>query len=495
VATPVWSVLFVLGAGLSLGASWLLVVRLERLGERLGLSEALLGVVAALAADAPEITSAVTALLHHDTGVGAGVVLGSNVFNLAALLGLGAMVAGKIALHRRVVLLSGAVAVWVAAGCLLTTLGVVGPGIGLLLVCAVLVPYVALLGVNRERLARLPLPAAWNRWLADAVHEEERELDEAIAPTRGTWRDGAVAVLALVLVLGASVTMEQAATTVGTRLGMAQIITGGLALAIVTSLPNAVAAVYLAARGRGAAVLSTALTSNALNVAVGLLLPGALLGLGPREGTGILVAAWYTGLTIAALLFAYADRGLRRSEGVFIITGYLVFVAVLLAAVHTGIIRTPLALWPALGFALVCAGLLAARRAGSAQVEGSDGDGSGPGRSGRQSLLPGWTTTRIWQTSLLLSLLVAACDAATGRHLILIGALIVGPCCALLTGRWVPTALAGVWALGLGTLTAVPDGIWASAEQFTFLAAVAAVTVVSTLSAGLIQRLRTTARP
>ena len=492
-STLVWSVLFFLGAGLSLGASWLLVVRLERLGERIGLSEALLGVVAALAADAPEITSAVTALLHHDTGVGAGVVLGSNVFNLAALLGLGAVVAGKIALHRRVVLLSGAVAVWVAAGCLLTTLGVVGPGIGLLLVCAVLVPYVALLGINRERLSRLPLPAAWTRWLTVAVHEEELELDEAIAPSRGTWRDGAVALLALVLVLGASVTMEQAATTVGARLGIAQIITGGLVLAIVTSLPNAVAAVYLAARGRGAAVLSTALTSNALNVAVGLLLPGALLGLGPREGTGILVAAWYTGLTIAALLFAYADRGLRRPEGIAVIAGYLVFVAVLLAAVHTGIIRTGLALWPALGFALVCAGLLAARRAGPAQID----DASGPvaGRARPQSLLPGWTITRIWQTSLLLSLLVAACDAATGRHLILIGALIVGPCCALLTGRWIPTALAGLWALGLGTLTAVPDGIWATAEQFTFLTAVAVVTVVSTLSAGLIQWWRTTAHP
>jgi cation:H+ antiporter len=487
----VWSVLFVLGAGLSLGASWLLVVRLERLGERLGLSEALLGVVAALAADAPEITSAVTALLHHDTGVGAGVVLGSNVFNLAALLGLGAMVAGKIALHRRVVLMSGVVAVWVAAGCLLTTLGVVGPGIGLLLVCAVLVPYVAVLGVTRERLVRLPLPAAWTRWLADAVHEEELELDEAIVPARGTWRDGAVALLALVLVLGASVTMEQAATTVGTRLGIAQIITGGLVLAIVTSLPNAVAAVYLAARGRGAAVLSTALTSNALNVAVGLLLPGALLGLGPREGTGILVAAWYTGLTIAALLFAYADRGLRRPEGIAIIAGYLVFVAVLLAAVHTGVIQTGLALWPALGFALVCAGLLATRRAHSAQAD--DGDSPDPAGDGRQSLLPGWTITRIWQTSLLLSLFVATCDAVTGRHLILIGALIVGPCCALLTGRWVPTALAGLWALGLGTATAVPDGIWATAEQYTFLAAVAIVTAVSTLSAGLIQWRRTTA--
>ena len=80
--------LFLLAACVSLATSWLLVSRLERVGERLGLSEALLGMVAALAADAPEITSAVTALLTHQQRVGAGVVIGSNVFNLAALLGL-----------------------------------------------------------------------------------------------------------------------------------------------------------------------------------------------------------------------------------------------------------------------------------------------------------------------------------------------------------------------------------------------------------------------
>src|SRR5215831_8086431 len=96
--------LFVAGAAVSLSTSYVLVTRLERIGERLGLSEALLGVVAALAADAPEITSALAA---HQSKIGAGVIIGSNVFNLAALLGLGAVVAGGIALHRRVVLLGG----------------------------------------------------------------------------------------------------------------------------------------------------------------------------------------------------------------------------------------------------------------------------------------------------------------------------------------------------------------------------------------------------
>ena len=82
---------FVAGSALSLCASWLLVSLIERTGNRLGVTEAMLGLVAAVAADAPEITASVSALLGHQPDVGSGVVVGSNVFNLAALVGLGAV--------------------------------------------------------------------------------------------------------------------------------------------------------------------------------------------------------------------------------------------------------------------------------------------------------------------------------------------------------------------------------------------------------------------
>src|SRR5262245_66512014 len=45
---------------------------------------------------------------------------------------------------------------------------------------------------------------------------------------------------------------ERAATTLGTHFGIPDIIIGGVVLAAVTSLPNSVAAVYLAARVRQA---------------------------------------------------------------------------------------------------------------------------------------------------------------------------------------------------------------------------------------------------
>jgi cation:H+ antiporter len=323
-------VAFVLGAVVSLATSWVLVIRLERVGERLGLSEALLGMVAALAADAPEITASVTALVHHQRTVSAGVVIGSNVFNLAALLGLGAVVAGRIALHRKVVVLGGAVGMLVAVACLLAVDGVLSADVALAVVLVVLIPYLLVLSVDHAVLGRLRLPPRWAGWLTAAIVEEESDLDLAVRPRHGTKADAFVASLALVVVVVASTAMEQGASALGRHYDVADIVVGGLVLAAVTSLPNAVAAVYLAGKGRGAAALSTALNSNTINVTAGLLIPATLIGLAKPNGSGLLVAGWYVGLTALTLTLAYIDRGLRRAAGCLIIAGYAAFVALLL---------------------------------------------------------------------------------------------------------------------------------------------------------------------
>ena len=352
---------FLAGTAISLSASYLLVTRLERVGERIGLSEGLLGVVAALAGDAPEITAAVTALSLHQGKVGAGVIIGSNVFNLAALLGLGAVVAGQIALHRKVVLLGGVVGLWISVVCLVTVFGLIPAAAGLAAVLAALIPYLIVLGSGRARLARLPLARRWADWLAVAVSQEEAELIEVIHPRHGRARDIAEAVAALTVVVAASVAMERAATLLGSHFAIPQIVTGGIVLAAVTSLPNSVAAVYLASRGRGAAMLSTTLNSNALNVAAGLLLPATIIGLGPPTGESGRIAVWYLLLTLIALAFAYRYSGVSRAVGALIIGAYLVFVGTLLSvagAAHLG----PVAATIPAGVVVACSGAVLARR-------------------------------------------------------------------------------------------------------------------------------------
>ena len=323
---------FVFGAMVSLATSFVLVVRLERVGERLGLSEALLGIVAAFAANAPEITSSISALAQGNKSIGAGVVVGSNVFNLAALLGLGALVAGFIKLHRRVILLGGAVALWISLCCVAAVSGLAPVAACLVAAAAALGPYLAILGVHRSTLLRLPLPSRWRLWLAASVDEEEMELTDAIRPQRGRPVDAAVAATALIVVVVASIAMELGATSLGHHFHIADAVIGGLVLAAVTSLPNAVAAVHLAAQDRGAAALSTALNSNNLNVVVGLLIPGVILGIAGTSGLGVLTALWYLSLTAIALVLAYVASGLGRWAGGAIVAGYVGFVISLITA-------------------------------------------------------------------------------------------------------------------------------------------------------------------
>jgi hypothetical protein len=103
-------------------------------------------------------------------------------------------------------------------------------------------------------------------------------------------------------------------------------------------------------------------------------------------------------------------------------------------------------------------------------------------------VLPGWDTGRLWKLTLITCSAIAACDAATGPHLILIGLLAAGPCCALLTARWALTATASCYALALGAILGVPDHIFATTAQYALLAAVAAAGTAATAGAALLQR-------
>src|SRR5207244_804377 len=124
-------------------------------------TEAMLGLLAALAADGPEITSAVTAMARGQGSVGVGIIFGSNAFNLAALLGLAALIAGRIAFHRTVVLFEGFVAAAMVVVSAAVILGLFPAAVGLLIALLVLVPYLVISGVRRRALRGLPVSRRW----------------------------------------------------------------------------------------------------------------------------------------------------------------------------------------------------------------------------------------------------------------------------------------------------------------------------------------------
>src|SRR3954453_1963954 len=116
--------LFFASLAVTLAAAAFFARRLDRIGLRLGLPETLLGLLTALAADAPEVSSAIAALVRGKPDVGVGVVLGSNVFNVAAMIGLSAVLCGRIRIRRQALAIEGAVgiAATVIAGALILKL-------------------------------------------------------------------------------------------------------------------------------------------------------------------------------------------------------------------------------------------------------------------------------------------------------------------------------------------------------------------------------------
>jgi cation:H+ antiporter len=309
VSTAVAAIVFVAGLVLSLGASEFLVRGFGRLGTNMGLAAGLVGLLTALGADAPEISSAVTALATGAKDVGLGVILGSNLFNLAALFGFSAVVARRVSFRRVLLALDGGVALWatlVVGAMLLLRLA---PIIALVLVLVVFLSYVALLAAK------------------PGVIQGDLEGSQG---ANGSWVPVWWIVPSIMAIIAGSVAMVSGALTLGDDWHLSRIFLGAVALAAITSLPNAYAATRLALSGNGTAVASLAFNSNTLNLLAGVSLPAVLIGgLASAPGAAADIA-WLIGLTVVAIALGYIGRGLTRWSGLALIVGYLVFVVALL---------------------------------------------------------------------------------------------------------------------------------------------------------------------
>jgi hypothetical protein len=87
---------------------------------------------------------------------------------------------------------------------------------------------------------------------------------------------------------------------------------------------------------------------------------------------------------------------------------------------------------------------------------------------------------------------VGVVDAIDGRHIILIGLLVIGPGMAIATARTRPTALVSLWAIGFAIALGSPDGIWGTHLEFQYAGAVTVMALISTGVAFLLQHRRCT---
>jgi len=322
--------LFVASVTLMLLASAWFARRLDHIGLRLGLPEALLGLLTALAADAPEISSAISALLQHEHAVAVGVVVGSNAFNIAAMLGLSAVVTARVRGRHEALELEAFVGLWLVAVTLAVVAGGLGATTGAVLVAAVAVPYVVLLAAGPRFARRLPLGVAESRFVRRSFGEEHRRA-RPLDSHREAGRLAATLLAALVVIVAGSVGAVRSATDLAHSWSVPQALVGVIVLAILTSLPNAWTGVRFGLQQRGSALISETLNSNSINIVAGLSVPAALGTLGAFSGLAVFDLAWLLGMTAAALVLFGKRDGAGRTAGAFLIVLYLAFLAVQIA--------------------------------------------------------------------------------------------------------------------------------------------------------------------
>src|SRR4051794_18344596 len=209
----------------SLGASLVFGRKIDRVSERLGVSEGLHGILTALGADAPEISTAIAAVASSHEDAGIGVVIGASTFNLAALLGLSALIAGRVAIHRHGLLLNGVAGLAVVGIGTALVLGAIGATAATILIVAVFVPYAVLLALRPGRV----------RGRLGAALQEEAEDMRTERARPATLVDGLAIVPCLVAIVAASIGLVKSGTALGDHWGLSDVVVGTLILASLTT--------------------------------------------------------------------------------------------------------------------------------------------------------------------------------------------------------------------------------------------------------------------
>jgi cation:H+ antiporter len=323
--------LFIASLAVTLVAARLFARRLDRLGVRLGFPEAVIGLLTALAADGPEISAALFALVKQANSVGVGVIVGSNTFNIAAMIGVSGLLTGGIWISRRTLVLEGGAAVAITVIAMSVLFSWIPPAVSVVLAACVVVPYLLVvlrIPWSREAAVRGPRTAEEQAPLRAPATRSDPASRSSPDPTHHLL---GLIVLDVTLIVLASAAMVQAAIALGDDLEISRALLGTLILAPLTSVPNAITGIRLGLARRSTALVAELFNSNTINLGAGVIVPALFVTLGTLTVAGKVQVAWLMGMTALTVLLLARRRGIGRAEACCLIALYGGFVASTLA--------------------------------------------------------------------------------------------------------------------------------------------------------------------
>ncbi|CAN5622908.1 calcium/sodium antiporter [soil metagenome] len=323
---------FLVGLAAVVAGAELLVRGASRAAAALGISPLVIGLtVVAYGTSAPELAVSLSASASGRPDLAVANVVGSNVFNVLAIVGLCAVVA-PVAARARVVRREIPVMVVVT----LAFVGLAADGAVTRLDGVLLLVGMVVLAWFTLRSERTEAPAASSR----------------PAPTNLAL-DAALVLAGLVLLVAGARWLVGAATATAAALGVSELVIGLTVVAAGTSVPELATSLVAVLRGQRDIAIGNIVGSNLFNV-LGILGISALAAPGGLRVVEQVLAldAWVM-LGAAAILLPMAITGAAvvRWEGVVLLVGYVAYTAVVVA-VATGAIAVPAAWTVTLAVAL-----------------------------------------------------------------------------------------------------------------------------------------------
>ena len=289
------------------GANWLVQGAIT-LALHLGLSPLIVGLtVVALGTSVPEALVSVQAAIGHQGGIALGNVIGSNILNIALILGLSAFFNPlKVDSHlvkADVPLLAGATFMLVV---LLEDFHISRMEGGFLLLC--IVGYVA-----------------GNIMTVKRTSPEENKIEGVEVPedhSKNLWRDISFLFIGLIALAFGSNFLVTGAVDLARIWGLSEALIGLTIVSIGTGTPEMATALMAAYRKRADLAIGNAVGSNLFNI---MFVLGIAALVAPLDGKGISSIDLYVmlGVTILLLPTVWTGRILDRKEGFLFLAIYV----------------------------------------------------------------------------------------------------------------------------------------------------------------------------
>lgn len=307
-------VYLLVGLGLLVVGAEGLVRGSSALALRLGVTPLVIGLtVVSFGTSSPELIVSLEAASQGKGDIALGNVVGSNIGNIALILGVAALVRPlqvSAAFIRREVPVMIAVSLLL---CVLLLDGSLSRLDGLLLATSSLI-YTVTAYVVARRAARLEVSSTVNAEFAAAMPDTRRP----------AWTDVLYIILGLAGLIGGAKFMLIGAIALAQSCGLSPIVIGLTIIAIGTSLPELATSVAASLKNKPDVALGNAIGSNILNILfilgiAALLQPISAQGL---RSTDLLVMV---GTALVTLPLLWRGAVLNRAEGALLVAGYVLY--------------------------------------------------------------------------------------------------------------------------------------------------------------------------